>query len=153
MLPTNRRDKKCFGQPRALQETRWSKMWRLVLAVSLSVLIECAPLALSESKTGDAGITGVVMVTPIHPGPVRAGSESRSAAPLSSATFTVTGDRGLVTKFTTDTKGRFKVLLKPGHYVVQLTENRFPKPCGPFEVNIEAGKLTDVEWRCDSGMR
>ena len=93
------------------------------------------------------------MVTPIRPGPVRAGSESPSAAPLPNAKFTVTSDGGVVTTFTTDTMGHFKISLKPGHYVVVLAENRFPKPCGPFEISVEAGKMTDVEWRCDSGMR
>jgi len=136
-----------------LAEGWMSKMWGLVVAVSLFFLVVCAPIALSESKTGNTGITGVVMVTPIHPGPLRAGSESPSAAPLSNATFTVTSDHGAVTKFTTDTMGRFKVLLQPGHYIVLLGENRFPKPCGPFEVNVGAGKMTDVEWRCDSGVR
>jgi Prealbumin-like fold domain len=94
----------------------------------------------------------VIMVTPIRPGPIRAG-ESPSAAPLANAVFTVTSDAGEVTTFTTDTMGRFKVLLEPGHYVVLLAEKRFPKPCGPFEIHVEAGKMTDVEWRCDSGMR
>jgi hypothetical protein len=130
-----------------------SKMWALVVAASSFFVVVCAPMALSESKAGNTGITGVVMVTPIRPGPLRAGSESPSAAPLSNATFTVTSDHGAVTKFTTDTSGRFKILLKAGHYVVRLGENRFPKPCGPFEVNIGAGKMTDVEWRCDSGAR
>jgi hypothetical protein len=93
------------------------------------------------------------MVTPIRPGPVKAGSEIPSAAPLANATFTITSDGGAVTRFTTDTMGRFKVLVEPGHYVVLLDENRFPKPCGPFEINVEASKMTGVEWRCDSGMR
>ena len=128
-------------------------MWLRVVAVTLCFLIVCASVARSDSKTGKTGITGVIMVTPIRPGPVRAGSESPSAAPLPNATFTVTGASGAVTKFTTDIMGRFEVSLKPGHYVVLLAENRFPKPCGPFEVNVEAGKVTDVEWRCDSGMR
>jgi hypothetical protein len=128
-------------------------MWRRVVAISLLLLIVCASVSRSESKTGNTGITGVIMVTPIRPGPVRAGSESPSAAPLPNATFTVTSDGGAVIRFTTDAMGRFKVLLEPGHYVVLLGENRFPKPCGPFEISVEAGKMTDVEWRCDSGMR
>src|SRR5882724_11538075 len=128
-------------------------MWRRGVAISSLFLIVCASVALSESKTGNTGITGVIMVTPIRPGPIRARSESPSAAPLPNAMFTVTSDAGEVTTFTTDTMGRFKVLLKPGHYVVLLAENRFPKPCGPFEIHVEAGKMTDVEWRCDSGMR
>ena len=128
-------------------------MWRHLVAISLFFLIVCTPAARSETKTENAGITGVILVTPIHPGPVKKGSESPNMAPLPNATFTVTSDSGAVTRFTTDTMGRFKILLKPGHYAVSLAENRFPKPCGPFEVNIEAGKMTDVEWRCDSGMR
>src|SRR6059058_565206 len=100
------------------------KMWRCVVWVSLLFLIVCASVARSDSKAGNTGITGAVLVTPIRPGPIRAGS-----------------------KFTTDAMGRFKVLLEPGHYVVLLAENRFPKPCGPFEVNVEAGKMTNVEWR------
>ena len=129
------------------------KMWRCVVGVSFLFLIVCASVARSDSKPETTGITGVVLITPIRPGPIRAGSESPTTAPLPNATFTVTSDSGAVTRFTTDTMGRFKILLEPGHYVVQLAENRFPKPCGPFEINVGKGKMTDVEWRCDSGMR
>ena len=129
------------------------KMWRCIVAVSLLFLIICASVARSDSKAGNTGITGVVLVTPIRPGPIRAGSETPTTAPLPNATFTVTSDSGAVTRFTTDTMGRFKILLEPGHYVVVLAENRFPKPCGPFKINVESGKMTDVEWRCDSGMQ
>jgi hypothetical protein len=127
-------------------------MWRVVV-VGLCFLIVCVSIARSDSETGKTGITGLVMVTPVRPGPVRAGSESSTSAPLPNATFTVTDDSGAVTKFTTNAMGRFEVLLKPSHYSVVLAENRFPKPCGPFEVTVEVGKMTDVEWRCDSGMR
>ena len=128
-------------------------MWRLIMAVSLLLLIVCTGVARSESKTENAGIAGVIMVVPIRPGPIKKGSESPMAAPLPSATFTVTSDTGAITRFTTDAMGRFKVLLQPGRYVVLLAENRFPKPCGPFEVSVEPRKMTNVEWRCDSGMR
>jgi hypothetical protein len=128
-------------------------MWQRVVVVSLLFPIVCASVARSESKTGNSGITGVIMVTPIRPGPTRKGFESPNAAPLPNAMFTVTGDDGAVKKFTTDSSGRFQISLRPGRYAVLLAENRFPKPCGPFDVNVEAGKMTDVEWRCDSGMR
>jgi carboxypeptidase family protein len=128
-------------------------MWLRAVAVSLLLLIVCASVARSESKTGNTGITGVIMVTPIRPGPVRKGSELPTAAPLPNATFRITSDEGVVTTFTTDTAGHFRVSLKPGHYSVVLAENRFPKPCGPFEINVEPGKMTNVEWRCDSGMQ
>ena len=116
-------------------------------------LIVCASIARSDSKAGNTGITGLVLVTPIRPGPIRAGSETPTAAPLPNAKFSVTSDETLVTTFMTDADGRFQISLKPGHYSVSLAENRFPKPCGPFKINVEAGKMTDVEWRCDSGMQ
>ena len=116
-------------------------------------LIVCASIARSDSKAGNTGIRGVVMVSPIRPGPARKGSESLNAAPLPNAKFSVTNDKGVDTTFTTDNAGRFQIFLKPGNYSVLLAENRFPRPCGPFEVSVEAGKMTDVEWRCDSGMR
>lgn len=104
-------------------------------------------------KVAETGIQGTVMVSPIRPGPVKKESESPKAAPLSNARFRVTSNQLAVTTFTTDAQGQFRVDLKPGHYSVVLAENRFPKPCGPFEIDVEAGKMTEVEWHCDSGMR
>src|SRR5215467_10704474 len=121
-------------------------MWRRLVAMSLLFLIVCASVARSETKTENAGITGLVLVTPSRPGPVKKGSEFPKTAPLPHATFAVTSDSGAVTRFTTDAMGRFKISLKPGHYAVSLADTRFPKPCGPFEINVETGKVTDVEW-------
>jgi hypothetical protein len=101
-----------------------------------------------------SGIEGIVTVSPARPGPIRAGSDIPDAAPLPNAVFTVGNEKGVVvTSFTTDSEGRFRVSLKPGHYVVTLAEHRFPRPCGPFEIDVESAKMTKVEWRCDTGMR
>ena len=99
------------------------------------------------------GIEGVITVSPTRPGPIRAGSDIPNAAPLPNALFSVENEKGKVTSFTTDNQGRFRVSLKPGHYVVVLAGHRFPRPCGPFEINVESAKMTKVEWRCDTGMR
>ena len=100
-----------------------------------------------------SGIEGVTTVSPTRPGPIRAGSAVPNAAPLPNAVFTVETDNGRVTSFTTDNQGQFRVSLKPGHYVITLAEHRFPRPCGPFEIDVESAKMTKVEWRCDTGMR
>ena len=122
--------------------------------VFLALLFMTATLSSGQSEAaGGTGIEGVVMVSPIRPGPIRKGSESPNVAPLPSAVFSVANEKGTVTSFTTDGEGRFRVSLSPGHYVVSLAENRFPRPCGPFEIDIESGKMTKVEWHCDSGMR
>ena len=99
------------------------------------------------------GIEGVITISPTRPGPIRAGSDVPNAAPLPNAVFSVGNEKGVVTSFTTDSEGRFRLSLKPGHYVIVLAEHRFPRPCGPFEIDVESGKITKVEWRCDTGMR
>ena len=128
-----------------------------MVGIVLVLLVACVALGQSnrDMTTRDmtTGIEGMIAVSPIRPGPIRAGSELPNAAPLTNATFRVTSNEGSVTTFTTDTQGHFRVSLKPGHYSVLLAENRFPRPCGPFEIDVEAGKMTEVEWRCDSGMR
>jgi Prealbumin-like fold domain len=93
------------------------------------------------------------MVSPIWPGPIKKGSEKTNVAPVANAAFSVANEKGTVTSFTTDSEGRFRVSLNPGHYIVSLAENRFARPCGPFEIDVESGKMTKVEWRCDSGMQ
>jgi len=99
------------------------------------------------------GIEGVITVSPTRPGPIRAGSDIPNAAPLPNAVFTIGNEKGVVRSFTTDSEGRFQVSLKPGHYVIALAEHRFPRPCCPFEIDVESAKMTKVEWRCDTGMR
>jgi Prealbumin-like fold domain len=99
------------------------------------------------------GVEGVVTVSPTRPGPIRADSEIPNAAPLPNAVFTVRNEKGTVTSFTTDSEGRFRISLKPGHYVILLAEHRFPRPCGPFDIDVVPGKMVKVEWRCDTGMR
>ncbi|HZR77603.1 MAG TPA: SpaA isopeptide-forming pilin-related protein, partial [Chthoniobacterales bacterium] len=88
-----------------------------------------------------SGIEGIVTISPTRPGPSRAGSENARGA-LANAGFNVVDDKGgAVTSFTTDAAGRFRVPLKPGRYRISLTEQRFPRPCGPFEVEVNAGKM------------
>jgi len=123
---------------------------------SSAVRIILALLVLSSAQTqsqSPTGIEGVITVSPIRPGPIRAGSEIPNAAPLPNTLFTVENEKGVVTSFRTDSEGRFRVSLKPGHYSVLLAEHRFPRPCGPFEIDVSEGKMTKAEWRCDTGMR
>jgi hypothetical protein len=112
-------------------------------------LLFAATLSASEPQTG---IEGVITVSPVHGGPARIGvPDSR---PLANATFVVQNEKRTATSFTTDDEGRFRVSLDPGHYTVSLKGNK-PRigRYGPFEVDVVAGQLTKVDWRCDTGMR
>ena len=103
-------------------------------------------------ETTDAGIEGVITVGPTHGGPVRPGMIS--SRPLANAAFVVGNDTGAVAEFTTDAQGRFKVSLAPGHYTVTKKEQQTRVGrYGPFDVDVVAGQMTKVEWRCDTGMR
>jgi hypothetical protein len=125
-----------------------------MMGTVLLLLVTGVCIALGQLNRATASrIQGIITIRPTRPGPIRAGSELPDAAPLPSATFTVSTENEPVRSFTTDVQGRFRILLKPGHYVVALAENRFPRPCGPFEVHVLDKKMTDVQWRCDSGMR
>ena len=120
----------------------------------LALLLTCGSVSSGQTEPDRVtGIEGVITVSPTRPGPIRAGSDIPNAAPLPNAVFSVGNEKGVVTSFTTDSEGRFRVSLKPGHYVIVLAEHRFPRPCGPFEIDVESAKMTKVEWRCDTGMR
>jgi Carboxypeptidase regulatory-like domain len=112
-----------------------------------------APFWPSQLHGGsESGIEGVIMISPARPGPIRA--DEPSSVPLPNTTFAVENHNGEVASFTTDDQGRFRVSLPPGHYKVSLkgrksTIGRF----GPFEVDVASGKMTNVQWECDSGIR
>jgi hypothetical protein len=127
----------------------WRRRWRLVLAF---VLI-CESVSRGQNSADTVtGIQGIVTVSPTRPGPARRGADA-ARGPLPNAAFTVATGKGTIASFTTGADGRFHLSLQPGHYVVSLAEQRFPRPCGPFEVEVVSGKMTEVEWGCDTGMR
>lgn len=92
----------------------------------------------------------MITISPIQPGPTREGVPS--SGPLANATFAVGNNNGVVASFTTDDQGRFRILLKPGHYIVSMKEPRIRR-CGPFDIDVVVGQMTKVEWECDTGMR
>jgi hypothetical protein len=101
---------------------------------------------------GESGIEGVITISPANPGPIRA--DAPGSVPLGNAPFVVEKNNGEVTSFITDDQGRFRVSLPPGHYKISLkgrktTIGRF----GPFEADVAPGKMINVKWECDSGIR
>ena len=103
----------------------------------------------SDSETG---IEGVILVSPAQPGPARA--DTPDSKPLANAAFVVENQKGEVTSFTTDDQGHFRKLLAPGHYKISLKGRTVGiGHFGPFEVDVVAGKMTNVQWKCDSGLR
>jgi hypothetical protein len=124
---------------------------KLLIASGLIVMAVCASTGQTPSG-GESGIEGVITISPANPGPIKA--DAPGSVPLANAPFVVEKNNGEVTSFITDDKGRFRVSLPPGHYKISLkgrktTIGRF----GPFEVDVLDGKITTVQWECDSGIR
>jgi hypothetical protein len=117
----------------------------------VGIVVGLSGLALGETNSAAAtGVEGVVTIGPIHGGPARDGIPH--SRPVSNAVFVVTNEGGPVTTFTTDEQGRFRIALTPGHYTVskQRNENEVGQ-YGPFEVDVVAGTMSEVQWHCDDG--
>jgi hypothetical protein len=119
----------------------------------LMLFVMCAVLLPSQlHSASETGIEGVITIVPAQPGPVRANGPG--SQPLAHAAFVVENQKGEVTLFTTDAQGRFRIPLAPGHYKVSLKgKTSGVGKFGPFEVDVVAGQMTNVQWKCDSGMR
>ncbi len=122
------------------------------LRILLALLLLSTSFALAQNQTEPkTGVEGVITIAPIHPGPTR--EDVPNSAPLAHTAFAVQNEKGTVTTFTTDAAGRFSVLLDPGHYTVWIEQKKSAIGRGSFEVDVVAGKMTKVEWRCDTRMR
>ena len=106
----------------------------------------------SPTPDANTGIEGVITMSPTHGGPIRVNEPS--SKPLPNMPFVVENEKGPAASFKTDDQGRFRVLLPPGHYKVtrQGATHAIGK-FGPFEVDVVAGKMTKVQWDCDTGLR
>ena len=123
----------------------------LLTAFAFIVMAVCVSTGQTPSA-GESGIEGVITITPAKPGPTRVGAAA--STPLGNASFAVEKNDGEVTSFITDEQGRFRVSLPSGHYKISLKGRttgigRF----GPFEADVAPGKMTNVQWECDSGIR
>jgi len=126
-------------------------MGRFQLIMGL-LFMAASVFAEQPSSGAKTGIEGVIMISPVQAGPIRA--DAPGSKPLANAAFVVENEKGEVASFTTDDQGRFRTSLAPGHYKVSLkgrktTIGRF----GPFEADVVPGKMTKVQWECDSGIR
>jgi Carboxypeptidase regulatory-like domain len=124
---------------------------RFPIILGLLVMTACVCVGQTPSVV-ETGIEGVITISPTQPGPIRA--DSPGSKPLANAAFVVESEKGEVASFTTDNEGRFRIPLAPGHYRVSIKGKkggigRF----GPFEVDVVPGKVTNVQWECDSGIR
>jgi hypothetical protein len=122
-------------------------------SIILGLILMAACVSAGQSPSGtETGIEGVITISPSQPGPIRA--DSPGSKPLANSTFTVENEKGEVASFTTDDQGRFRTSVPPGHYKVSIKGRKSSiGHYGPFEVDVAPGKMTNVQWECDSGIR
>jgi len=111
-------------------------------------------LVLADNPTPtslSSGIEGVILLSPNRPGPIR--KDQPNAGPAASVTFAVMKSDVRVTSLTTDSEGRFRILLPPGHYTVMRDDPGARVGHWRFEADVKAGEMTSVRWTADSGMR
>jgi hypothetical protein len=122
---------------------------------ALLLLFSCFSSAAAQptpTPEPGTGLEGVIAISPIRGGPSRAGLPD--SGPLANVAFVAENEKGAVTSFTTDDKGQFRISLAPGHYTVSMEGKKGGiGKFGPFEVDVIAGKMTRVQWNCDTGIR
>ena len=123
------------------------------LAALMLLIMDVSFFAAAQTPSGtETGIEGVITISPIQPGPVRA--DAPASEPLANTGFVVEKENAAVASFTTDDHGRFRIQLPPGHYKVSIKGRKTTiGHFGPFEADVVADKMTNVQWKCDSGMR
>ena len=119
----------------------------------LAFLIMSALFSPGQTPSGaETGIEGVITISPTQAGPVR--DDSPASRPLANAAFAVENEKGQAASFTTDDQGHFRTSVPPGHYKVSIKGRKSSiGHFGPFEVDVGPGKMTKVQWECDSGIR
>jgi hypothetical protein len=91
-------------------------------------------------------------MSPVMGGPTRQGTPD--SRPVANVAFEVKqGDRVFAT-FQTDDQGHFRQPLAPGQYTIARKDMKSSIGFyGPFEVSVSSGKMTAVQWHCDTGIR
>jgi hypothetical protein len=119
----------------------------------MGLVVMTAGVCVGQTPSGlETGIEGLITISPTQPGPIRA--DAPGSKPLANTAFVVESQKGQVTSFTTDDQGHFRIPLAPGHYTVAIKGRKSSiGHFGPFEADVVSGKMTKVEWQCDSGIR
>lgn len=127
----------------------------LFLSLAFIGLFSCLAQAQTppnSASDGPTGIDGIISVSPIRGGPTRQGDSD--SKPLSNMVFEVKQGGRVLSSFKTDDRGHFRLSLEPGRYTISRKDwESALGSYGPFEVDVSKGKMTKVDWKCDSGLR
>ncbi|MGI8480789.1 MAG: hypothetical protein ACR2MF_01770 [Chthoniobacterales bacterium] len=128
-----------------------------IILMVFNMFSQLVPAGAASTPVPDltTGIEGTILAGPLNGGPTRQGVAG--VGPLANTAFVVHKDDTLVASFPTDSQGRFRLALAPGRYRI-FNKGGTGKSgklvsYGPFEVDIVSGRMTKVQWECDTGLR
>jgi hypothetical protein len=110
----------------------------------------------SSNSAADAssGITGQVLIGPTCGGPVSADPSTECADQPYPTTVQVLDSSGqLITQFTTDAEGRFRIALQPGSYTLHPASTGRLPTASDQDIQVVGGQYLTVTITYDSGMR
>ena len=122
-----------------------------LLLVAAVLLAACQ----GQPAPTDTGIAGRILLGPTCP-VVRPGMEDECADKPYQATIVVKTANGSheVTRFQSDSKGLFRVPLRPGTYLLEPVPGGPILPhAAPMTVQVDAGMFTEVTIFYDTGIR
>jgi len=123
-----------------------------VVHILAAIMLLCGLHAAVPASADETGIRGKVLRGPVRGGPVTLGQSHE--APFR-ASFSVLDPDRKVTRFESDEKGCFEVLLPPGEYVIVPDKSApilFPQRQGK-EVTVPEDGFARVTLKFDTGMR
>jgi hypothetical protein len=108
----------------------------------------------STGTGGDSGISGQVFVGPTCGGPIGSANSTECADKPYAATITVLDPAGkMVTSFSTDAEGRFRLTLEPGKYTLHPESSGAMPAAVDVPVQVVSGQFLVLTITYDSGMR
>ena len=121
-----------------------------VLALIVFVLLYItSQYVMHEPEEGR--VVGRITYGPAYPGPCREGADCADKA-YTGIVYVNNKDSGKeVGEFRTDDNGVFDIKLKPGRYYLEVSR-RFVSICGR-DIEVEASKVANATFSCDTGIR
>jgi hypothetical protein len=130
-----------------------NKSFRIALiAAALLLAVGIPRVRASSDPDPKSGVEGTLVMSPIQGGPTRL--DLPDSAPFPNATLVVEQQGRVLCTAKTDAAGKFRIPLAAGHYEISVKgQKRGIGSCGPFELDVAAGEMKQVQWQCDTGIR
>ena len=140
-------------------ESKNKKVLLVIFALLLIAGISYIAWSKSHNQTGikniSSGISGIVLLGPTCPVVMDPPHPACADKPYKTDLMLTTADQShIITKFSSDTDGKFSVKVGPGEYAIRSTAAANILPyCSHDALKVEKDKFTNITVSCDTGIR